>query len=199
MKNVSEKFQLLAEKLKKQQREPYIKTFTDFITTSHIVEKYIGIMEDTKNTLSYNNTEKLIMFLILLKCAHMSPTEISKMTLRPIDTINKSVDGLNKKGIIRSFQSKTDRRIRKIILTEKGLKACETFLPVRAFVFRQAMSCFSNDEARLFNALLKRLREQMVRVIHSNKNKTKKTLSPTSINDPFDEFTITKTKKCLKK
>jgi len=199
MKNVSEKWQLLAEKLKKQHREPLIKTFRDYLTTSHFVEKYIDILENPKETVSYNSTEKLIMHLILLKCDYMSPTEISKMTLRPIDTINKSVDGLNKKGIIRSSQSKTDRRIRKIILTEKGLEACENFLPVRAFVFRQAMSCFSNDEAKLFNAFLKRMREQMVHVIHSNKNKTRKTLTSTSVNDPFDEFTNTKTQNNLKK
>jgi DNA-binding MarR family transcriptional regulator len=193
MKNVSEKWQLLAKTLRKQQREPHLRNFRDLLTTGHLVEKYVDIMEDTKGTVSYNSTEKLIMYLILLKCDYMTPTEISKIALRPIDTINKSIDGLSKKGIIKSSQSKTDRRIRKVILSDKGLESIEKILPVRALVFHQAMETFSNDEAKLFTAFLKRLREQMVQVIHSHGQKSNKTFTSSSINDPFDNFSSSKT------
>lgn len=188
MKNVPEKWQLVTDKLKKQERELQIKIFRDFLTTSHIVEKYVEIIEEAKGAINYNRTEKLIMFLILLKRDYMTPTEISKITFRPIDTINKSIDGLNNKGVIRSSQSKTDRRVRKIILTEKGLELAEQFLPIRKDVFREATSCFNNDELKIFDSFLKRLREQMVSVMQKNSDKSRKNLTSIPSDDPFDSL-----------
>lgn len=188
MKKVSEKWQLLVDKLIKQHRKPHIKTFRDFLTTSHIVEKYVAIMEEAKSTINYSTTEKLIILLILLKRDYMTPTEISKLTFRSVDTINKSIDGLKKKGIIKNVQLKTDRRIRRTILTEKGLEITEQILPTRELIFHQAMGCFNNDEVKIFSALLEKLRENIIQVINDTDKKYDKFLKFNSNNDPFSNF-----------
>lgn len=188
MKNVSEKWQLLNNNLKKQHRDTHIKTIRNFLTTTHLVDKYLDIMESTEKPTALNRTEKLILYLILAKRDYMTPTEISKITIRTVDTINKSVDGLNKKGLIRSSQSKTDRRLRKVILTEKGLEWAEINLPVRELCLRQAMNCFSNDEVKIFDSLLKRLREQVIHVLRNNEDKSRKIVASNTMNDPFDNL-----------
>jgi len=199
MRSVSEKWQSLTNVLQKQNREVHVETFRNFLTTSHIVDKYFDIVEGAEDSLGLNRTERIIIYLILIKRDFMTPTEISKMTLRQVDTINKSVDGLNKKGLLRSYQSKTDRRLRKVILTEKSLEWVEQNLPVRELSLRMAMSCFSDHEAKIFDAFLKRLREQMINVINGKDHKSVKTYSSNMINDPFDNLSNTETQNCLKK
>lgn len=185
MKDVSEKWKLLAENLRKQNREIHIKAFRDFLETSHIVDKYFEIFEDR---VELNRTERLIILLLLAKCDYMTPTEISKIAIRPVDTIIKSVDGLDKKGVIRSSQSKSDRRLRKVILTEKGLKMAGKNLLFRELSFCQGMSCFNKAEAKIFASYLKKFREQISHVIANNAKIFNKSFTSNLINDPLDKF-----------
>lgn len=158
MVNDSEKWQLLAKLIQKQNKDLKIKSFREFLDSSHLTEKYLDARMSNHGI---NRTQRMIIFLILAKCACMTPTEISKITLRPIDTINKSVDSLDKMGLTSSTPSKKDRRIREVTLTGKGLEFAENALSDRYTSFSQAMSCFNKEETRLFSGYIKRLTKQV--------------------------------------
>jgi len=191
MKKPSEKWHLLAKKLQNQNRESHVRSFRDFLTLSHIVDKYLDAKLSADGI---NRTQRMILLFILSKCGFMTPTEISRRTLRTVDTVNKSIDGLDKMGITKSSQSKKDRRIRKVTLTEKGLNLAEKTLPARYLAFSQAMDCFTKEEAMIFQSLLKRLREQLIHIMGNDSIESKKSFTYISPDEPFDNPPDTMTK-----
>jgi DNA-binding MarR family transcriptional regulator len=162
MANVSEHWMTLAKKLHSQHKEQPIRTFRDILILSHATEKYLDIKLSADGT---NRTQRNIILSILAKSGYSTPTEISKNTYRTIDTINKSIDGLNKMKLTRSYQSRKDRRIRQVTLTEQGLELAENTLPTRYQAFLKAMNCFSKDESKIFESLLKRLIENIISIM----------------------------------
>ena len=153
MKKPSEKWTLLAKELHNQNKTSPVRSFRSILSLSHLVGKYL----DIKLTDGVNRTQRMIVLMILSKCGFLTPTELSRLTLRTIDAVNKSIDNLDKSGLTKSYRSKTDRRIRQVTLTEKGLDLAEKSLPDRYLAFSQAMDCFSKEEAMIFQSLLKRL------------------------------------------
>jgi len=188
MKKPSEKWHLLAKKLQNQHKESHVRSFRDFLTLSHIVDKYLDIKLSADGI---NRTQRMIILFILSKCGFMTPTEISRRTLRTVDTVNKSIDGLDKMGITKSSQSKKDRRIRKVTLTEKGLNLAEKTLPARYLAFSQAMDCFSKEESMIFQSLLKRLTENIVGILDRDSTESKKSFSFILPDEPFDNLLAT--------
>ncbi|OGO23005.1 MAG: hypothetical protein A2144_12480 [Chloroflexi bacterium RBG_16_50_9] len=191
MKKPSEKWLLLAKNLQNQNKELHVRSFRDFLTLSHITDKYL---DTNLSADGINRTQRMIILFILSKCGFMTPTEISRRTLRTLDTVNKSIDGLDKMGITKSYHSKKDRRKREVTLTEKGLNLAEKTLPARYLAFSQAMDCFTKEEVKTFQSLLKRLREQIIHIMGNDSVESKKCLPYISLNEPFDNLPDTVTK-----
>jgi DNA-binding MarR family transcriptional regulator len=161
----------LAEKFCEQNKEFRIRAFRNILELSHLTEKFLDFRLSSND--GVNHTQRIIILLILEKGQSMTPTELSKITLRSVDTLNKSIDGLNKMGLTRSYQSRKDRRIRKVLLTEKGLEFAEKSLPIRYVEFTKAMSCFSDKEVEIFEQLSTRMIENMVRIVSEEINNKK--------------------------
>jgi DNA-binding MarR family transcriptional regulator len=165
----SKKWQLAASYLQSQNKDPGIRTFRDLLSLSHLIENYL---EERLNSDGINRTQRMIVLLILAKNDYMTPTEISKMTYHTIDTINKSINVLNKLGLTESVRSEKDRRIRKVTLTEKGVELAEKDIPLRSMAFFQAMDGFSNKEAKVFISYINRLHKQIVHIKKENSKKS---------------------------
>jgi len=156
-----------------------------------MVDKYLDAKLSSDGI---NRTQRYIVLSILSKCGYMTPSEITRRTIRILDTINKSIDSLEKMGITKSSSSKKDRRIRKVILTEKGLDLAEKTLPARQLAFSQAMDCFTKEELMIFQSLSKRLTEHIVRLMENDSNESKKSFSFISPDELYDYPLDTMTK-----
>jgi DNA-binding MarR family transcriptional regulator len=165
----SNKWNIIADYLKSQNKHWGIKAFSRFLTLSHLIDNYL---EEKLSGDGVNRTQRMIIMLILDKGEPMAPTEISQISYRPIDTINKSIKVLDKLGLTISFQSEEDRRIRKVTLTEKGVELAEKDVPLRSMAFFQAMSCFTNEEAKQFAEYLYRVQNQIIHIKKQNSKKT---------------------------
>ncbi len=153
MRNNNKKRELLSEDVQHQNEELNIKSLLEFMKLSHLLDKYL----DAKlGVYGLNRTQRRIVSFILSKNNFMTPTELSRLSLLTIDTINKSVDTLDNMGLTRSYRSRKDRRVRRVTLTEKGLEMIEKILPLRYLTFSQIMSCFSKGEIKVFFQYIQR-------------------------------------------
>ena len=167
----SEKWNQLAKTLEKYHKEPKVRGFRDFLQLTHLAGKYLDARLSTDGI---NRTQRMIIHFLLLKRGFMTPTEISKITLHSIGTINKSIDILDKTGITKSYSSKKDRRKRNISLTEKGLALAERTIPSMHLAVSEAMDKFTRDDIKTFESQLEQLREQILHLMEKEKAKRKK-------------------------
>ena len=170
MRTNNQRWQLLADKVKQQNEETKIRCLREFMKLTHVMHAYISLKF---NGYGINRTQRRIIYNILSHKKPMTPTEISKRIPLTIDTINKSIDNLDKMGLTRSYHSKKDRRIRMVTLTEKALELFETNLPLRHEALSQSMDCFSEGEIETLTDYLQRLLEQinyLMEQVESNGN-----------------------------
>lgn len=161
MRNNNKKWQTLAAEVQRQNENPYLKCLREFMKLSHLLGKYL----DTKlGVYGLNRTQRRIISFIVCRSKPMTPTELSKLTTLTIDSINKSIDNLDKMGLTRSYRYRKDRRVRKVTLTEKGLEMIENSLPLRQEVLSQAMGCFNPDEIKTFSEYIQRTLNQISRL-----------------------------------
>lgn len=167
MKNNNKKWKTLAAEVQIQNENASIKCLRYFMKLSHLLSKYL----DTKlGIYGLNRTQRRIIIFIVRRSEPMTPTELSKLTTLTIDSINKSIDNLDKMGLTRSYRYRKDRRVRKVTLTEKGLEMIENSLPLRHEILSQAMGCFNADEIETFSEYIQRTIDQISRLTGPLKN-----------------------------
>ena len=181
MRKLSEKWQPLADEIESQNSALRTGTFRNLLILSHIIEKYIDFKFSSDG---FNQTQRMIVLSILGRRGFMTPTEISRNMLYIVDTVNKSINNLEKAGVTKSSVSKKDRRIRKVTLTEEGLNLAGKLLPQRYLAFCQAMDCFNEEEVAILQSLVKRLSEHVVRIMADESGEPKTYSSHISLSEP---------------
>ena len=153
-----EKWERLSVDVQHQNDELNIKTVREFMRLSHLLDKYLDAQ---LGVYGLNRTQRRIVIFILCNNGPMTPTELSKLSLLTLDTINKSIDNLDKMGLTRSYRSRKDRRVRNVVLTEAGLEMLDKTMPLRYKTFTKIMSCFKEDERKLFYSYIERFIGQL--------------------------------------
>ena len=161
MSDTKRKRNQLAGYVQYQNEELTLKSLLEFMKLSHLLDKYL---DSRLGVYGLNRTQRRIISFILSKNDFMTPTELSKLSLLTIDTINKSVDNLDKMGLTRSARAKEDRRVRQVTLTDKGIEMIEKILPLRYLTFSEIMSCFDQEEMEMFYSYIQRLQGQIDRL-----------------------------------
>jgi len=172
MKKDKERLISLAENLKSQHQDLNVHNFLSFIYTSDVVDKYMEIIE--LRTTGLDRTKLAILHFLLANGGTMTPTELSNCVLRSKDTITKAIDNLDKLGLTKSTKSRSDRRLRKVSITAKGLDLMEKFLPIRQQIFSRAMACLDPADAGALRAILKQFREHVLGLIETGGLKAQK-------------------------
>lgn len=165
MKKDKEKLVSLAERLKSQHQDLNVYNFLSFIYTADVVNKY---METEIRKTGLDRTKLGILHFLLANNSTMTPTELSNSTLRSKDTITKAIDILDKLGLTRSTRSRSDRRLRKVSITSKGLDLMERFMPIRQQLFARAMGFLKPEDARAIRSILKQVREHILKLIENS-------------------------------
>lgn len=152
------RWRALAEEIQRQNDQLEMKCLRDFMKLSHLIEKYFDVK---LNDDQLNRTQRRVLVYILAYQRPMTPTELSRLFYLNVDTINKSVDSLDKLGLTRSYRSRTDRRVRKVALTDKGLDVMEKTLPQRQAVFSRVMGGLDEKSLEIFLEYTQKLLNQV--------------------------------------
>jgi DNA-binding MarR family transcriptional regulator len=158
----SERLDTLAKRLRVQANDLKFDNFLSFIYTSEIVNRYL----DTQlRKFGLNRTQMSILHILVARGGVLTPTELSRRITRSKHATTKAVDSLEELGLTESTKTKTDRRLRKVVVTEKGLDLVEKTMGVRHRIGSQAMQCLSNEDAEVLQDILRRLRKHVVQMM----------------------------------
>jgi DNA-binding MarR family transcriptional regulator len=91
-----------------------------------------------------------------------TPTELSKRVFRSKHAITRAVDTLEKEGLVKREGIGEDRRNRKVVVTAKGLNLVRKMVPFREQIGSTITEPLTEEEARRFSSILKRLRRHLV-------------------------------------
>jgi DNA-binding MarR family transcriptional regulator len=105
-----------------------------------------------------------ILHILIARGGVLTPTELSRRITRSKHATTKAVDSLEELRLTKSARTKSDRRLRKVAVTEKGLDLVEKTMTLRHRIGSQAMQCFNNEEAEALQDILTRFRKHVIQL-----------------------------------
>jgi DNA-binding MarR family transcriptional regulator len=109
----------MAKELQAQSRNPKVRVFLSFLYTADIFHKFLD------SVLTYKNVSRSgfsVLHYLILNGGCMIPTMISKKTKRSKYSVTRVIDTLEKMGLVERLLTGTDRRNKRVKITEKGLE-----------------------------------------------------------------------------
>jgi DNA-binding MarR family transcriptional regulator len=160
----------LTELLKEQHDDLRIRNSFDLLRVSGLMDRFLDI--------GYRKTrlkriQILILSIMVANGGVMTPTELKTKVFRSDNAISKTLDNLDKLGLTRSSGTKADRRLRKVTLTEKGMKTIKMILPVRADLFIKATSSLTKEESEALESILQKIMDHLLEIT-GKREQTKK-------------------------
>jgi DNA-binding MarR family transcriptional regulator len=96
------------------------------------------------------------LLLLLAETDGRSPGELAKLAHLSEPTVIRTLDRMERDGLVHRVRSQTDRRQVRVLLTEKGCNATEPAMIAGFSVGAQALHGFTATERIALNALLRR-------------------------------------------
>lgn len=149
-----EELDSLIEELRNQQNDIRIHNSYDLLVVSGLMHK---LFDAGYRETGLKRTQVMILSFMLANGGKATPYELRNKVFRSDNAISKSLDTLDKLGLTKSTSSSTDRRIRRVALTEKGLKTVTKILPIRSALFAKAMNSLSREEGEQMQYVLQKL------------------------------------------
>jgi DNA-binding MarR family transcriptional regulator len=159
----------LTDLLMEQEEDIHIRNSFDILRVSGLMDKFLdnGYRKTKLKTIQIR-----ILSVMLANGGTMTPTELKTKVFRSENAISKTLDNLDNLGLTRSSHTKTDRRLRKVTLTEKGLKTLKKLLPIRAELFVQAANPLTKEESEALETILQKLMNNLLEIT-GDENKEK--------------------------
>jgi DNA-binding MarR family transcriptional regulator len=164
-----EELEPLVESLKKQHSDLGVDNSFSILRVSGLLDKFLDLKY---RTTGLKRAQIMILFFLLANGGTMTPTELKSKVFRSDNAISKSLDNLDKLGLTKSSRTKTDRRLRKVTFTEKGLNLIKEILPLRGQLFSQATSILNKKESEELQAILQKVMDHLLKI--SGKKPVKK-------------------------
>ena len=108
-----------------------------------------------------NQTMLSILYTLATHGGVLTPTDLSKRVFRTKQAITLAVDGLEGAGLVKREPIGTDRRIRRIRMTERSSALIKKTLADRRKLIYGIMSCLQPEEAETMSQTLEKLMEEM--------------------------------------
>jgi DNA-binding MarR family transcriptional regulator len=157
--NTEKSVQTLADKVEATNKEMRVQTFLWLLFTTDVVARYL----DTHlSKYRVSRTGFSVLNTLVTHAGTMKPTEISKIVFRTKHTITRTVDELEKRGLVERKTIGQDRRTRQVAITSKGLNLVRAALPDMRQVSRAAISSLEEEQVSQLNNILKRLAKDLL-------------------------------------
>jgi DNA-binding MarR family transcriptional regulator len=153
------KIKSIARGLKTQSRNKKVKVFLGYLYTSDVITRYLEMF------LTYKKITRAgfsILHTLILEGGSMIPTMLSKKTGRSKYSVTRVVDTLEKMGLVQRISTGTDRRLRKVIITDEGLETVKTAtLSSRQRLCEEIFQTLDENRIEELDSLLKEVRNNV--------------------------------------
>ncbi len=133
-----------------------IKAFINVVFTYNYLLKENRFLQN-----EFNSSIQQFNVLKIIKGKHpepINPGKIKEVMIEKAPDLTRLIDRLVKKGLVKRWKSKENRRQININLTEKGLELVEVMTPQVSYHFMEKFSHLSNEEAEQLSNLLDKIR-----------------------------------------
>lgn len=117
--NFESTIESVAKGLQAQSRNNKVSAFLGYLYASDVINRYLELV------LTYKKITRAgfsILHTLILEGGSMIPTILSKKTGRSKYSVTRVVDTLEKMDLVQRVSIGTDRRLRKVAITNKGLE-----------------------------------------------------------------------------
>jgi MarR family transcriptional regulator for hemolysin len=153
------KIEDLAHEIKEQSNRISMDNFSTLVHVADILERFIDVQ---MRKVGINQTNYTLLNHLIVLGGRATPTELSKRVFRSKHAITRAVDTLEKEGLVKREGIGEDRRNRKVVVTAKGLNLVRKMVPFREQIGSTITEPLTEEEARRFSSILKRLRRHLV-------------------------------------
>lgn len=105
--------------------------------------------------------EEWAMLLILNKHEALSPSDLSRLTLRDTTTVSRLIDRLERKELIARMRIREDRRIVDIQMTAAGRALFADLAVIAKAVIQSSLAGFSEPDIQLVTRLLHKMSQNL--------------------------------------
>ena len=152
----------LSNQLKPLTEDMRLDAFLSLVYTADVANRYISIKFKKYKS---HRTRYGILVALITHGGTMTPTEIGKSVFRSSDTITRIVDRLERDGLVKREPQDTDRRVRKVTITRKGIDFIKSTMATRQKLSHEATSCLDREQIEELRSTLTQLRKHMRKFI----------------------------------
>jgi len=161
--------QSMADEIREQAAQLRVLTLLSFVYTADVVNRYLDI-EVARYPVS--RTGFSILHNLVLHGGTMTPTNLSKRVFRSKHAVTRVVDKLEKLGFVKRDGIGSDRRVRKVSITNEGL----AFVKEAQAAGQQRMGHvllrpLGQKQVEALGTMLKQIREHVLELIDSARTK----------------------------
>jgi DNA-binding MarR family transcriptional regulator len=152
-------------RVRAQEKDIAMDNFLFLINTCDMILNYLDY---ELRKLGLNRTQIGILTSLVLGDGTMMPTQLSRFVLRSKYATIKAIDSLEKLKLIKSERSKlsskikSDRRLRKVTITEKGLEILESTMANRRQLGSKVMGDLDDKELGELKSILSHIRNNLL-------------------------------------
>ena len=155
----------IASELRDEAKNLSVDAFVEVFYTLDFLDTLVSI---AFRKYSLNQSRLGILYYLVSNGGSMKPSDLSRKTVRPKQTITSAVDSLEKAGLVTRELISEDRRARKVKITRKGLELVKETIPDRRQLILAAMSSLNQEEKEQLSTILKKLRRDVRKQIENS-------------------------------
>ena len=169
MKNSDGAIEKLARELKKQHRQLKMSTFLSLLVSADIIYRYL---DSARNEKQITGPGFNVLNTLILCNGSAFPTEIAKRIFRSKHSVSKVIFTLENHGLVTINPIGEDGRRRQVTITDEGLEvARKGMIYARKRVGKEILSILTDEETKLLNDILLRIRKHTLALVNSNSRK----------------------------
>jgi len=159
-----------------QEPDVIIRTYILFVQTARDVLTYVDaqLYREVNSSL----TQMVVLQALSYHNGVMSPSDISSWTQTESHNVTTLIRRMQRDGLVTSERSRRNKRIVKVMCTDKGRQVLAQILPVAGKIVDRVMGSFGKDEAARLEKLLKTMRLNTCSGLEAVKGKTARAPSP---------------------
>ena len=161
--NIEDSLESLAEGIRTLAQQMRVSAFLSLIYTADVVNRYLDIQ---LTSLPASRTGFSVLHNLILRGGSMTPTEISQRIFRSRHAVTKTIDTLEKQGLVRRKPIEEDRRIRRVSITKKGVELVkERSAEGQERMSRAIFNPLEEKQIEEFDRMLRQIRKHLLALI----------------------------------
>ncbi|MBN1848061.1 MAG: MarR family transcriptional regulator [Deltaproteobacteria bacterium] len=153
-----------AVEIEKMGDEILLNSFPRLVIFSDVVNRFVGIA--LKDRINWLKIEALIQLTVIGK-GSLTHSEMARNMLRSKQQITKLANDLEKNGLIKRISDKENRRITRILITNKGLTHIRKSLRDIVIFENIVQGCINEAESKILGDLIRKLRRAFIRELQN--------------------------------